>query len=108
MSSDITFKYLAAADMLVHTGSSFAVAAGTVADTSQVFLYSRPKETAFLHDDYYNAYYLNGCVPIQIDGSIPEYQCSKRVLARKNWSNFDLQLNFSSILAKYESKLGTD
>jgi hypothetical protein len=106
MSSELTFKYLVAADMLIHTGSSFASAAGAVADISQVFLYSRPKETAVLHDDYYNAYYLNGCVPVQTNGSILDIgQCHNRVLSRKNISFNDVRIRTSSSLARYESHI---
>jgi hypothetical protein len=79
MEPDESFAYLAGADVLVHTGSSFAVAAATVADPTQVFVYSPPKETAswakeaggrLEDDDSYKVYRLEGSTPAQADGTV--------------------------------------
>jgi hypothetical protein len=79
MEPDESFAYLAGADVLVHTGSSFAVAAATVADPTQVFVYSPPKETAswakeaggrLEDDDSYKVYRLEGNIPAQADGTM--------------------------------------
>jgi hypothetical protein len=85
LSAADTFKYLSAADMLVHTGSSFVSAAGSVADSSQVFVYSRPKETAALNDAYYWAYFQNENIPAQLNGTFHDddlARCRLRVTNR--------------------------
>jgi hypothetical protein len=77
MAPDEAFIHLAGADLLIHTGSSFAVAAAAVADPSQAFVYSPPKESRrtgqdWATDDAYKVYRLEGCVAAAPDGSINE------------------------------------
>jgi hypothetical protein len=79
------FAVLAAADVLVHTGSSFALAAAAAADASQVFLMMLPKEAAQLGDRAYNVYRLSKGLPVQRNGSLlPEdaQEFSRRTAGR--------------------------
>jgi hypothetical protein len=96
MGPDESFAYLAGADVLMHTGSSFAVAAATVADPTQVFVYSPPKETTswakeaggrLEDDDSYKVYRLEGSTPAQADGTVLDRDMASfkaRVSARTN------------------------
>lgn len=64
------FAALAAADVLVHTGSSFALAAAAAADASQVFLMMLPKEAAEVGDRAYGVYRLGKGLAVQRNGSL--------------------------------------
>lgn len=64
------FYHLAAADVLVHSGSSFALVAGIAAAPSQVSVYVSPKESARIGDEAYMTYWLDGSVVVQLNGTI--------------------------------------
>jgi hypothetical protein len=64
------FAHLAAADVLVHTGSSFAAAAAAAAADGQVFFFSSPHESRRLGDAAYVNYLLPHAVPLQLDGGL--------------------------------------
>ena len=64
------FAHMAAADVLVHTGSSFAVTAAAAAADGQVFFFSSPHESRRLGDAGYTSYLLPHAVPLQLDGGL--------------------------------------
>lgn len=64
------FAYMAAADILVHTGSSFAATAATAAEDGQLFFYSLPNEALKLNDTAYQHYSLPSAIPVLEDGRI--------------------------------------
>lgn len=68
--ADSTFRHLAAADMLVHSGSSFTYVAGMVASANQISVFAPPKESQVIGDTAYEFYHLDGSIPLQTDGSI--------------------------------------
>jgi hypothetical protein len=72
------FMRLATPDILVHTGSSFASAAAAVATSSQIYLYSEPKEGG-IASPAYRVYFLEGpnCFYWQHNGSLTANQASK-------------------------------
>jgi hypothetical protein len=75
------FQHLVFADILVHTGSTFALSAALVAHESQVFLYGLPKESNNYGDHAWRAQFIPGCVPILPGGAIsPE---DKTLLVQK-------------------------
>lgn len=68
-----SFLRLTTADVLIHTGSSFATAAALAAPTGQVYLYSAPKEEpGSLDSGVYRVYRIAGesCIPWQVNGSL--------------------------------------
>jgi hypothetical protein len=67
---DSTFRHLAAADMLVHSGSSFTYVAGMVAHSNQISVFAPPKESQVIGGTAYEFYHLDGSIPLQTDGSI--------------------------------------
>lgn len=67
---DAAVHHMAAADVLVHTGSSFSLAAGLAADPSQVAVFCLPKESKTIGDPPYVTYWLEDSIPVQVDGSL--------------------------------------
>ena len=64
------FLHLVNADILVHTGSTFAVSAALLAHESQVFLYGKPKESIHFGDPAWHVQYIPNCIPVQPGGII--------------------------------------
>lgn len=63
-------RYMAAADILVHSGSSFSLAAGLVAREGQIALFPMPKESTAAWDAPWRTYWLEGSIEVAQDGSL--------------------------------------
>jgi hypothetical protein len=90
LSTTDAFLHLAYADILIHSGSSFALSAAIVAHSSQVFLYGQPKESTHFKDHAWRAQYLPGCVPILPDGSFTNDDTSRLIELIKTRAKYRL------------------
>lgn len=68
---DVASYHMSAADVLVHSGSSFSLVAGLVASDTQVSVYAPPKESKAIGDPAYNTFWLNGSIAVELDGNVP-------------------------------------
>lgn len=67
---DVAMYHMAAADILVHCGSSFSLAAGLVAHNTQVSLFPMPKESQTRLDGPWRTYWMKNNIEVQGDGRI--------------------------------------
>lgn len=69
---DVAMYHLIAADVIVHSGSSFSMVANLVADSTQVSLFALPKESRNERDGPWETYWLDGNFAISSDGTIAD------------------------------------